>query len=79
VTCIPTALAGGAPDAVQVIDRFHQARNFREAVEALLINQQLALQAAAVGAAKMLRPPGRAAITPMHGGDVRGLRPWCCS
>jgi hypothetical protein len=72
-------LAGGAPDVVQVIDRFHLVRNFREAVKALLINQQPALQAATVGAAKMLTLPGPAAITPMYRGDVRGLRPRGCS
>jgi transposase len=38
----------GAPQAGQVVDRFHLVRNLREAIEAFLVTQRPLLQAAAV-------------------------------
>jgi transposase len=38
----------GAPEAVQVVDRFHRGRNLREAIEAFLVTQRPVLQAAAM-------------------------------
>src|SRR5262249_13905519 len=38
----------GAPQAVQVVDRFHLVRNLREAIEAFLVTKRPMLQPAAV-------------------------------
>jgi transposase len=46
----------GAPEAVQVVDRFHLVRNLRQALEAFLIDHRAALQAAAAGTAQALLP-----------------------
>jgi hypothetical protein len=46
----------GAPDAGQVVARFHLVQNLRQALEALLLGRRPALQAAAVGTAMALTP-----------------------
>jgi hypothetical protein len=44
----------GAPNAVQVVDRFHLVQNLREALEAFLVTRRPVLQAAAVHTAQAL-------------------------
>jgi transposase len=66
----------GAPEAVQVVDRFHLVDNLRAAVEAFLKNQRGALQAASVRTAQALTPPGSSVpVTPMYQGRRRSPQP----
>jgi Transposase len=66
----------GAPQAVQVVDRFHLVQNLRQAVEAFLIDHRSALQAAAVGTAVALTPAvGPVAVRPMYRGRRRSPKP----
>jgi transposase len=66
----------GAPQAVQVVDRFHLVQNLRQALEAFLIDHRPALQAAAVGAAMALTPsPSLVPVTPMFQGRRQSPKP----
>src|SRR5262245_32315745 len=66
----------GAPQAVQVVDRFHLVQNLREVLEAFLLDHRAALQAAAVGTALVLTPtPSMAPVTPMYRGRRRHPKP----
>jgi transposase len=66
----------GAPEAVQVVDRFHLVQNLRQALEAVLIDHRPALQAAALSTAMPLtRPTDPIPITPMYRGRRRSPKP----
>jgi transposase len=66
----------GAPEAVQVVDRFHLVQNLRQALEAFLLDHRAALQAAAVGTAMALTSSPRwVAATPMYQGRRRSPKP----
>jgi transposase len=66
----------GAPEAVQVVDRFHLVQNLRQALEAFLLDHRPALQAAAVGTAlALMLPTSPASITPMYRGRRRSPKP----
>jgi transposase len=67
----------GAPQAVQVVDRFHLVKNLREAVEAFLHSQRPALQAAAARTAQALtQVAGLGPITPMYRGRRQCSQAW---
>jgi transposase len=66
----------GAPQAVQVVDRFHLVQNLRQALEALLIDHRPALQAATLSTAMALtRPTDPVPIMPMYRGRRRIPKP----
>jgi transposase len=66
----------GAPQAVQVVDRFHLVQNLRQALEAVLLDHRPALQAAALSTAMALtRPTDPIPITPMYRGRRRSPKP----
>jgi DNA-binding CsgD family transcriptional regulator len=59
----------GAPEAVQVVDRFHLVRNLREAIEAFLVTQRPVLQAVAVRMVQALTSSAASVpVTPMYSG-----------
>jgi transposase len=66
----------GAPQAVQVVDRFHLVQNLRQALEAFLLDHRPALQAAAVSTAMALTPTASPVpVTPMYRGRRRSSKP----
>jgi transposase len=66
----------GAPQAVQVVDRFHLVQNLRQVLEGFLLDHRAALQAAAVGTALALTPsPRLTPVTPMYRGRRRPPKP----
>jgi transposase len=66
----------GAPEAVQVVDRFHLVQNLRQVLEAVLLDHRPALQAAAVGTAMALTPSdGHVSVMPMYRGRRRSPKP----
>ena len=66
----------GAPEAMQVVDRFHLVQNLRQVLEAFLLDHRPALQAAAVGTAMALTPsPHMEPVTRMYQGRRRSPKP----
>jgi len=66
----------GAPQAVQVVDRFHLVQNLRQALEPFLIDRRPVLQAATVGTALARIPPtGPVPVTPTYRGRRRNFKP----
>jgi len=65
-----------APQAVQVVDRFHLVQNLRQVLEGFLLDHRAGLQAAAVGTALALTPsPRLTPVTPMYQGRRRHPKP----
>lgn len=66
----------GAPEAVQVVDRFHLVQNLRQVLEAVVLDRRPALQAAAVCTALALTPvDGPVSVLSMYRGRRRSSRP----
>jgi transposase len=66
----------GAPEAVQVVDRFHLVQNLRQALEVFLGHHRPALQAAAMCTARMHIPAGgHAPVRPRYQRRRRSLKP----
>jgi transcriptional regulator with XRE-family HTH domain len=66
----------GAPEAVQVVDRFHLVQNLRQALETFLIDHRSVLQAAAISTAMTLMPADRhVPVMPMYRGRRRSSKP----
>jgi transposase len=66
----------GAPQAVQVVDRFHLVQNLRQALEGFLSNHRSVLQTAAVCTAMALTPAdSRVPAIPMYRGRRRNTKP----
>jgi transposase len=66
----------GAPQAVQVVDRFHLVQNLRQVLEAFLLDHRPALQAAAVATAMALTPPPAVMpVIPIYRGRRQSPKP----
>jgi transposase len=66
----------GAPQAVQIVDRFHLVQNLRQALETFLLNHRPTLRAAAIGTAMALTPLTSAPpVISMYRGRRRSLKP----
>jgi transposase len=66
----------GAPQAVQMVDRFHLVQNLRQALEAVLIDRRPALQAAAVCMAMALtHVDGPIPLVSMYRGRRQSSKP----
>jgi transposase len=66
----------GAPQAVQVVDRFHLIQNLRQALETFLLDHRPALQAAAVFPTMALTPTASLVpVRPMYRGRRQNPKP----
>jgi transposase len=66
----------GAPEAVQVVDRFHLIQNLRQALEAVLLDHRPALQGAAVGTAMAFTPAdSHVPVRPIYRGRRQSPQP----